>query len=137
MSCTGCTRRAALAVILLSTGHALAKCAEKGIDVGPLKAYPVGTFKLIEADVGRIIVARDAKGVYAYSGVCTHMGGAIYLADDQGTSQCPSHQSMFGPNGEVIKGPATRPLPHFAVRVCEGRVLVDAMTIVDADVRAS
>ncbi len=135
MSCSGCTRRAAIAVLLLSTGRAFAKCTEKGIDVGALKSYPVGTFRLIEADVGRLIVARDDKGLYAYSAVCTHMGGAVYLADDHGTSVCPSHQSSFGPNGEVLRGPATRALPHFAVRTCEGRVLVDPTTVVAAEVR--
>ena len=134
MDCVGCSRRAALVTILLSTTAARAKCG--GIDVGAIKSYAVGTFKLIEADVGRIIVARDGAGLYAFSATCTHMGGAISLTDATGTSACPSHQSMFGPNGEVLRGPATRPLPHFAVKQCEGRVFVDPFTIVPPDTRA-
>jgi Rieske Fe-S protein len=146
-----CTRRCAIgALVLLATPPALADgrrgsppngpphgCTEKGVDVGAAKAFAVGTFKLIEADFGRLIVARDAKGLYAFSAMCTHMGGAVSLVDDKGTTVCPSHQSMFGANGEVIRGPATRPLPHFAVKVCEGRVLVDPLTVVGADDRAA
>lgn len=135
VSCVGCTRRTALAVILLGSSRALAKCTEKGIDVGALKSYPAGTFRLIEADVGRIIVACDDKGLYAFSAVCTHMGGAVSLLDDKGMSLCPSHQSMFGPNGEIVRGPATRPLPHFAVKTCEGRVLVDPTLVVPPETR--
>ena len=124
MDCIGCTRRAALsAIVVLATGPALAKCTEKGVDVGAAKAWSIGTFKLIEAEFGRVIVARDGKGLYAFSGMCTHMGGAVYLSDDKGT------------NGEVIRGPAIKPLPHFAVKVCDGRVLVDPVTVVDADAR--
>lgn len=138
MDCGGCTRRTALgALVLLTTRRAFAKCTDKGVDVGALKAYAVGTFKLLEADFGRVIVARDAKGLYAFSGMCTHMGGSIALSDDKGTTVCPSHQSMFGANGEVLKGPATRPLPHFPVKVCDGRVLVDPFTVVAADERTA
>lgn len=136
MDCTGCTRRVALsAIVVLATRPALAKCTEKGVDVGAAKAWSIGTFKLIEAEFGRVIVARDGKGLYAFSGMCTHMGGAVYLSDDEGTSVCLSHQSLFGPNGEVIRGPAIKPLPHLAVKVCDGRVLVDPATLVDADAR--
>lgn len=133
--CLGCSRRVVLITLLLSSSHALAKCGN-GLDVGAAKSHPVGTFRLIEADMGRFIVARDAAGFYAYSAMCTHMGGAIVLSDANGTSTCPSHQSMFGPHGEVLRGPATRPLPHFAVTLCEGRVFLDPFTIVTADARS-
>jgi len=135
--CRSCTRRTALALAVTGLAWpavASAKCTEKGLDVGPLKAWPKGTFRLVETDVGRFVVAHDERGLYCYSGMCTHMGGAI-VVDAQGTGLCPAHQSMFGPNGEVTRGPATRPLPHFAVKPCGERLLVDPLTIVAPDVR--
>jgi Rieske Fe-S protein len=79
------------------------------LDGGPVPA--VGAARLLEGDV-RVIVARDASGVYAFTGVCSHMGGALLLEAD-GTSHCPAHDSRFGKNGEVLKGPAVVPLRHF------------------------
>ena len=109
-----------------------APCKPVGaVDAGPVPA--VGQSRLIEADA-RLVVGRDASGVYAFSGMCTHMGGAVYLEAD-GTSRCPAHDSRFGKNGEVLKGPALRGLPHFAVRVCDGRVWVDTTAVVPPDAR--
>lgn len=101
------------------------------LDGGPVPA--VGAARLLEGDV-RAIVARDASGVYAFTGVCSHMGGALFLEAD-GTSHCPAHDSRFGKNGEVLKGPAVVPLRHFAVRVCDGRVWVRPLEVVPADRR--
>lgn len=132
-----CTRRAALGVglvALTATTRVIAKCTEVGLDVGPLKAWPKGRVKLVETDLGRFVVARDERGLYCFSGMCTHMGGAI-VVDDKGNGLCPSHQSQFGPNGEVVRGPATRPLPHFAVKPCDGRIVVDPTTQVPPDAR--
>ena len=54
-----------------------ATCKPPGaIDAGPVPA--VGATRLVEADV-RLLVARDASGVYAMSGMCTHMGAALFL----------------------------------------------------------
>ncbi len=109
-----------------------ATCKPPGaIDAGPVPA--IGATRLVEADV-RLLVARDASGVYAMSGMCTHMGGALFLEPD-GTSRCPAHDSRFGKNGELLKGPAQRALNHFAVRLCDGRVWVDPTTVVPADSR--
>ncbi len=109
-----------------------ATCKPAGsLDAGPVPA--VGAARLVEADV-RLVVARDASGVYAMSAVCTHMGGALFL-DPDGTSRCPAHASRFGKNGERLEGPAQRGLSHFAVRLCDGRVWVDPTTVVPPDTR--
>ena len=54
----------------------------------------------------------DADGeMHLMSARCTHMGCTV--AWNTGTSlfECPCHGSKFGPGGEVVNGPAARPLP--------------------------
>jgi cytochrome b6-f complex iron-sulfur subunit len=84
---------------------------------GP-KTVKVSSFPGL-ATVGTLVQVanlRAAKRVspsafVAYSLICTHEGCA---ASVQGGTEidCPCHGSRFDANGNVINGPATRPLPQ-------------------------
>lgn len=74
-----------------------------------------------------IYVTREAAAAYtAVSAVCTHQGCLIAWEQGQQQYVCPCHGSAFSHSGQVVKGPAKRPLPNLPVAVKGGQVLVSA-----------
>jgi ubiquinol-cytochrome c reductase iron-sulfur subunit len=78
-------------------------------------------------DLPQHLAGYDANGVVAYSKVCTHAGCAISMyrvplfapGEPQPALVCPCHYSTFDPatGGEVLFGPAGRPLPMLPLQV--------------------
>ncbi len=99
--------------------------------VGDETTFAEGSWTL----VGEIIVAQDANGFYAYTAICTHQGCLVGKPASTGRTICPCHGSEFDGNGKVLVGPASSPLKHFAVAVCNGGVYVDNSTVVSATTR--
>jgi nitrite reductase/ring-hydroxylating ferredoxin subunit len=75
-----------------------------------------------------VALFRDAKGIYAVSLVCTHLGCIVKPAGDG--FDCPCHGSRFAGDGSVQKGPAPRPLPWFKVTGKNGNYVVDEEAVV-------
>jgi nitrite reductase/ring-hydroxylating ferredoxin subunit len=68
----------------------------------------------LSSGAGPVILLRQATGFAAVSGVCTHL--ECRLRPSGTFLRCPCHGSTFEPDGAVVRGPATRPLPTYAVR---------------------
>ncbi len=59
----------------------------------------------------KVAVYRDPGGVVrALAATCTHMGCTVKWNPTEKTWDCPCHGSRFAPTGEVVNGPAARPL---------------------------
>lgn len=70
-----------------------------------------GDAAIMEIDGKRVAAFKDKDGVVrAVSAICSHMGCVVGWNETDQTWDCPCHGSRFELSGEVIHGPATRPL---------------------------
>lgn len=91
--------------------------------------YPDGTVRFDKQHRSYVIGAR--KGVYALSAVCTHLGCITRFQSDANIIACPCHGSRFDLEGNVIHGPAPRPLPWLEVAEDpSGELVVDTSVVV-------
>ena len=70
----------------------------------------------------KVAVIRKNQKIYALDLTCTHLGCTVN-ATAKGFV-CPCHGSMFTPGGNVVKGPANRPLKRLAIREQGDDVLI-------------
>ncbi len=67
---------------------------------------------VIERRGEKLAVFVDKKGEqHLFSARCTHLGCTIAWNPGEKTFDCPCHGSRFSEVGEVVNGPAARPLP--------------------------
>jgi Rieske Fe-S protein len=68
--------------------------------------------RVVSAGRRQVAVSRDDAGtLHAVSARCTHLGCIVSWNAAERTWDCPCHGSRFEPGGEVIQGPAVKPLP--------------------------
>jgi len=72
---------------------------------------PPGEGAIVREGMGKQAVYRDNAGrLHALSAACTHLGCEVAWNSAEKSWDCPCHGSRFGIDGEVIRGPAIRPL---------------------------
>ncbi|MFF3728401.1 FAD-dependent oxidoreductase [Streptomyces erythrochromogenes] len=78
---------------------------------GPAEDLRPGEGTVVRADGKPCAVHRDDEGeLHAVSAVCTHLGCVVAFNNAERTWECPCHGSRFGIDGEVLQGPALKPL---------------------------
>jgi cytochrome b6-f complex iron-sulfur subunit len=93
-------------------------------EVGPPEAIDIGA--VLDNEHHRTFVIRLKDGYRALSSVCTHLGCITRFQPDENIIACPCHGSRFNLDGDVIAGPAPRPLHWLQMTVSDrGRILVD------------
>ena len=66
---------------------------------------------IVEADGEKVAAYRDESGaLHAVSPACTHLGCFVAWNTAERSWDCPCHGSRFAIDGEVLQGPALKPL---------------------------
>ncbi|MCI0451409.1 MAG: Rieske (2Fe-2S) protein [Candidatus Latescibacteria bacterium] len=75
-----------------------------------------------------VILLRLPDASYrALSAVCTHQGCEVRPGSNG--LRCPCHGSAYSLDGNVVRGPATKPLVVYPVRVADGQVTIDVRSV--------
>jgi cytochrome b6-f complex iron-sulfur subunit len=90
---------------------------------GRVDEFEIGSVNRILA--GRFYIVRTVDGVLAVWQRCTHLGCAVPYDEAAGQFHCPCHGSLFNDVGEVLGGPAPRPMDIFPITIENGEIWVD------------
>jgi len=75
-----------------------------------------------------VLLLKHGETIFAVANRCTHQGapldrGVVKASESVPTVTCPAHGSVFSlTDGRVRRGPASRPVQAFEVRMIEGAV---------------
>lgn len=125
-----------------------------GVDRGAADSFAPGRFYVLGSGSTTVIIGNDdgtildvngkpsgKPGLFAMSGRCTH---ALCTLQPRSTGSmewyCPCHRARFdyfgNPDPQTARI-AKKPLPHYALSICDGHVFVDFSKLVDAGTRTA
>jgi cytochrome b6-f complex iron-sulfur subunit len=94
------------------------------VNAGRADEFEPGTVSHVQK--GRFYISRlEDGGFLALWHRCTHLGCTVPWQEDEALFNCPCHSSIFTPVGEVVSGPAPRPMDIFPIEIREGAIFVD------------
>lgn len=92
---------------------------------GTFSTLPVGGSRFLRHGADPIVLVRVSETeVLALSAICTHLRCVLKWDDDNGRLLCPCHAGSFDKTGNVLSGPATRPLPRYRAEIRDDEILV-------------
>jgi menaquinol-cytochrome c reductase iron-sulfur subunit len=74
-------------------------------------------WKIISEKVSAWVVKLSDKQVIAFGPQCPHLGCAYHWVPQKHEFLCPCHTSTFSIDGEVLSGPAPRPLDRYETKI--------------------
>lgn len=99
------------------------------VKVGRVHEFEVGSISYFRES--RFYLVRLPEGFLAMYRKCPHLGCVVPWDETASNFNCPCHSSLFTTQGEVISGPAPRPLDLFAVVIRGDELFVDTGQIIE------
>lgn len=101
------------------------------VPAGNVEEFKPGAVSHVPA--GRFYLSRVDEGFLAMGQRCTHLGCTIPWDEEAGEFRCPCHSSVFNTRGEVVSGPAPRPMDLFPIEIRDGEIFVDTGQVIERD----
>lgn len=136
----------AMAAVLAGVGSAYllvapkARKDEEWIDVGDLAGLTVGEpaemifrrnrtdgWKPVSERLTAWVVKTADKNIVAFRPQCTHLGCAYHWDQTKSGFVCPCHASLFSIDGNVVAGPAPRPLDRYELKIQGQKLLLGSL----------
>ena len=95
-------------------------------NVGEFQVGTVSTIRAVHGYVSRL----GPDGVLVMSWRCTHLGCTVPWIEADGKFNCPCHGSIYNTKGEVLAGPAPRPLDFYPAAVVNNELIVDTSQVI-------
>lgn len=70
------------------------------------------------------VVKQEDNSLVAFGPICTHLGCAIHWDESKSEFLCPCHNSLFSIDGQVLSGPAPRPLDRYETKIDGNKLLL-------------
>jgi cytochrome b6-f complex iron-sulfur subunit len=102
------------------------------VNAGAVDSLQVGDVKLVQE--GKFYLSRVPEGILALWWKCPHLGCTVpWKPDDptmddlasKGRFNCGCHGSIYNRYGQIVQGPAPRPMDLFGVEIRDGRIFVN------------
>lgn len=99
-------------------------------EIASLGEIAAGSGKIVEYEGKKVGIYKKESGeVTVIDPVCTHAGCIVQWNDSEKSWDCPCHGARYTSEGEVLTGPARKPLDQVAIdRVTPDRVKPDRVT---------
>ena len=85
---------------------------------------PIGKAKIINYNEIPTIVIRTNQGLFALTAVCTHLGCIVNWDEVNQEIVCPCHAAKYDLNGNVLSGPAPKPLTLVKAKILDDKILI-------------
>jgi len=81
------------------------------------------TIKLVHEDV--LLIRESETTIRVFNAHCTHKGCLVKYSNKDNRIKCPCHGSQYDLNGNVLKGPAPKPLTAHSGVIEGSQIIVE------------